>query len=253
MKSFKKDKVEVKIFDTRAEMGEVSARETADYIRKLLKEKDEVNIIFAAAPSQDDFLSSMLKEDIDWSRVNGFHMDEYIGLDKDAPQGFGNFLDDRILKKIPLKSMHYLYPGDRNPEEVCKEYEELLKKYPTDVVFMGVGENGHIAFNDPHVAFFDDPKLVKVVDLDLACRQQQVNDGCFTSLDKVPTHAITVTIPGLLRGKRLACVVPTTRKAEAVKNALEGPVSETCPASILRKHDGAFMYVDKDAASLLSE
>ena len=253
MKSFKKDKVEVKIFDSRDQMGKVSARETADYIRRMLAEKGEMNIVFAAAPSQDDFLYSLLEEEIDWSRVNGFHMDEYIGLSEDAPQGFGNFLRGRILDKINLKSMHYLYAGDRDPEEVSREYEELLKKYPTDVVFMGIGENGHIAFNDPHVAFFDDPKLVKVVDLDIKCRQQQVNDGCFATLDDVPTHAITLTIPALLRGKRLACVVPTTRKAEALKNALEGPVTEACPASVLRTHDGAFIYADPDAASLLSE
>lgn len=245
-KEFLKDKLRVKIYSSRKAMGEGAACEAVAYVKELLEEQLEVNIIFAAAPSQNEFLAAVAASDLDWSRINAFHMDEYIGLKKDAPQGFGNFLRRAIFDKVPLRSVSYLN-GQIEPKQACAEYAKQLEENPVDVVFMGIGENGHIAFNDPHVAKFDDSQVVKVVDLDEKCRQQQVNDGCFASLDEVPTHAMTLTIPALCRAKRLFCVVPAASKAWAVSETVNGAISEHCPASVMRLHDAATLYVDNDS------
>jgi glucosamine-6-phosphate deaminase len=253
IKAFESDKLKVKIYKTREEMGFEAAKEAARVIRTMLGEKDYLNIIFAAAPSQNDFLSSLIKDsEIEWSRIRAFHMDEYVGLPKTAPQRFGNFLRAAIFDKVPFKEVFYLYDEQLNAQANCTRYESLLEEYPADLVFMGIGENGHIAFNDPHVARFDDPEKVKVVDLDLICRTQQVNDGCFKSLDDVPTHAITLTIPSLMRGKKMFCMVPTERKDIAVKMTVEGDINESCPASILRQHPDATLYLDRESAGLLN-
>ena len=177
-------------------------------------------------------------------------MDEYIGLDKDAPQGFGNFLWEHIFSQVPFRTVFYLNGQADNIQEACQEYTDLLLNYPADIVFMGIGENGHIAFNDPHVADFQDPYLVKIVDLDEKCRQQQVNDGCFSSIAKVPTHALTLTIPALYRAGYLFCMVPGKTKAWAVNETLTGAVSVRCPASILRNHPHATLYIDNDSSSI---
>lgn len=241
--------LEVKIFQNRLIMGIEAAKEASDYIKEQFKTKKELNIVFAAAPSQNEFLAALVEsKDVDWSRINAFHMDEYIGLVDDAPQGFGNFLRDAIFSKLPFQSVHYLHGQSPDPESICKQYAGLLKSNPIDIVFMGIGENGHIAFNDPHVAFFDDQKTVKVVDLDETCRIQQVNDGCFSSLDQVPTHAVTLTIPTLMSAKRLFCVVPDNLKANAVRETVMGDISEHCPATILRTHPAATLYCDRDSA-----
>lgn len=251
-KEFMADKLTVKIYDTRKAMGLEAAKEAAAYIKSILSQKDEINMIFAAAPSQNEFLAALIADkEIAWDRVNAFHMDEYIGLDKDAPQGFGNFLRDRIFGLVNFKSVHYLQGNAADPEQECRRYSELLRSRKIDVVCMGIGENGHIAFNDPHVAKFDDPSLVKVVELDQKCRMQQVNDGCFETIGQVPTHALTLTIPALMSGGRLFCVVPARTKAQAVKNTIQGKVEEACPASILRTHDCATLYLDQDSSSLL--
>jgi len=248
LKEFKAGELTVKIYETRAIMGREAANEAAALIKKLLEEKAEVNIVFAAAPSQNEFLASLsTAEGIDWGRINAFHMDEYIGLHKDAPQGFGNFLRDRIFGKLPFKSINYLNGNAENAEEECKRYSGLLKAFPTDIVCMGIGENGHIAFNDPHVADFEDKEMVKVVELDERCRNQQVNDGCFKTINEVPTHALTLTIPALLAGKYIFCVVPGSTKTEAVTNTVKGEITTACPASILKKHSNAVLYVDRDS------
>ncbi|MBQ2702455.1 MAG: glucosamine-6-phosphate deaminase [Alistipes sp.] len=250
VKEFSKDKLKVKVYASRQAMGQGAAHEAVAYIKELLDVQPEVNIIFAAAPSQNEFLAAVAASDLEWGRINAFHMDEYIGLKEDAPQGFGNFLRRAIFDKVPFRSVHYLN-GLIEPSRACAEYAELLEQNPVDVVFMGIGENGHIAFNDPHVANFNDAEWVKVVDLDEKCRQQQVNDGCFATIDDVPTHAMTLTIPTLCRAKRLFCVVPAPTKAWAVNETINGEVSEHCPASIMRCHDAATLYVDNDSSSLL--
>lgn len=246
--------LDVRIFPDRDEMGKEAAENVSNKIQKLLKEKEEINIIFAAAPSQSDFMRALIEDKrIQWERVNAFHMDEYIGLEEEAPQGFGNFLRDRLFSKVPFKSVNYINGRSEDPESESERYSKLLSTHPVDIVCLGIGENGHIAFNDPPVADFNDPKLVKVVELDLACKQQQVNEGLFAELNDVPTHAITVTIPGLLKANHMFCMVPAANKAQAVHNTLNWEISEKCPATVLRNKEGAILYLDRDSASLLEE
>ena len=251
-KIIQKGRLKVKISENRVELGKLAAKEISDYIIELQKVKEEVNIVFASAPSQNEFLAYLIdSEGIDWSRINAFHMDEYVGIDPDAPQAFGKFLKDRVFSKIKCKSVHYMDSMANDLDSECKRYAGLLAAMPTDIVFLGIGENGHLAFNDPHVAFFDDPEAVKIVDLSLDNRQQQVNDGCFAKLEDVPTHAITITIPDLLHVDKLIAIVPTKAKANAIKATCDGPISPTCPASILRTHKDTTLYIDRDSASLL--
>lgn len=251
MKKLSFDLLRVEIYDTRGEMGAAAARDIAAAIRQVLAEKDCCNMIFAAAPSQNEVLAALAADKtVDFTRIRAFHMDEYIGLAPDAPQGFGNFLRRALFDKAPFKEVHYLH-GSGEPEAECARYAALLERYPADIVCLGIGENGHVAFNDPPVADFADPALVKKVALDPVCRQQQVNDGCFAALSQVPTHALTLTVPALMGGKRLFCVVPAATKAQAVRSTLYGPISEACPASALRRHGGAVLYLDPDSAALL--
>jgi len=248
IKEMQVDKLKVKIYETRQELGEGAAKEASAKIKELIESKGEINIIFAAAPSQNEFLASLVTDkEIDWSKINAFHMDEYVGISKDAPQAFSNFLKDRIFSKVPFKSVNYIDVSAKDPEKECERYAALLKQYPADIVFMGIGENGHIAFNDPPVADFNDKKVVKVVELDQKCRQQQVNDGCFATLDEVPKYAITLTIPTLMSVDYIFCMVPGKTKTEAVTNTLKGEISTACPASILRTHKNATLYIDKDS------
>ncbi len=237
------------IFENRAEMGVQSAADAAEIINKVIAEKGEANVVFAAAPSQNDLLENLLKHDIDWSKVRGFHQDEYIGIDASEPAGFGNFLRRAIFDKVQFKELHFLLCAEDETEAKCAEYTELLKKYPIDLIFLGIGENGHMAFNDPAVADFNDPKMIKVVELDDVCRQQQVNDGCFATLNDVPKQAMSLTMSFIMSVPHAVCVVPTDRKADAVYNATRGPVTTACPASILRQHKDAGLYLDKASAA----
>lgn len=252
MIEFKKDLLTVKQYDNRTLMGEGAANDIAKAINELLKKDGDINIIFAAAPSQNDVLLSLINnKTIDWQRINAFHMDEYVGLSKDAPQGFGNFLKEHIFSLVPFKSVNYLNPEASDVEAECQRYTNLLKEYPTDIVVMGIGENGHIAFNDPPVADFKDEKMVKKVKLDEICRQQQVNDGCFSDISLVPTHALTLTVPCLMSAKYHFCIVPAKTKAQAVYNTINNDINEKCPATILRKADNAVLYIDNESSVLL--
>ena len=252
MKNMKKDLLTVNIYDTRTQMGEAAAKDIKACILSLLETKETINMIFAAAPSQNEVLASLaLDKEIPWERVNAFHMDEYIGLPADAPQGFGNFLKAHIFGLAPFKSVNYIDISAEDAEAECARYSALLAQYPTDIVVMGIGENGHIAFNDPPVADFADPKAVKPVLLDEICRNQQVNDGCFATIDDVPKYAITLTVPTLFAGKNLFCIVPAKTKANAVKATICGEIGEACPATILRRHENAILYLDGDSSSLL--
>jgi len=252
MKTLKVDKLHVEIYENRTLMGEAAARDIKAKIAELLSQKSEINMIFAAAPSQNDVLKSLVEDkEIEWNRVNAYHMDEYIGLDKNAPQGFGNFLKAHIFGLVPFKSVNYIDITTTNPEAEAERYGKLLQENPTDIVIMGIGENGHIAFNDPPVADFKDEKWVKPVKLDEICRQQQVNDGCFESIDKVPTHAMTLTVPTLVKAPYLFCIVPAKTKANAVYETLNGSIDEHCPASILRLQENAKLYLDNESSKLL--
>lgn len=251
MTTKKVEKLSVYTFETREEMGKVAAADAAARINTIIEKNGVANVVFAAAPSQNDLLENLLKTDIDWSKVRAFHQDEYVGISADEPAGFGNFLDRAIFKKVNFKELHYLLCGAEEAEEKCEAYAELLRQYPIDLIFLGIGENGHLAFNDPAVADFNDPKMVKIVELDDVCRQQQVNDGCFATLDDVPKQAMTMTMSLIMNIPEAICVVPTIRKANAVYHALLGEVTTACPASILRDHPNAALYLDKDSASKL--
>ena len=252
MKTFKKDLLTVNIYETRDTMGQAAASDVKKKILSLLKEKETVRMIFAAAPSQNEVLASLAYDkEIPWERVHAFHMDEYIGLSSDAPQGFGNFLKAHIFGIAPFASVSYIDISATDVDAECARYATLLGEAPVDIVVMGIGENGHIAFNDPPVADFKDTKAVKPVTLDEICRKQQVNDGCFQSIEDVPKTAITLTVPTLFAGGALFCIVPAATKAKAVKDTLTGEIGEWCPATILRRHTNAILYLDGDSSALL--
>ena len=254
IRSFDRDSLRVRIFADRKKMGTAAAEDAGALLRQLLENRETVRVIFAAAPSQNEFLDGLCRQPgIDWRRVEAFHMDEYVGLADTAPQGFGNFLRQRVFDRLPFGKIHYLNGNARDPEAECARYGALLAEGPIDIVFLGIGENGHIAFNDPPVADFKDEKTVKIVKLDEICRNQQVHDGCFEDLPQVPTHAMTLTVPVLAGAAHHLCIVPAATKAGAVRDTLEGPVAETCPASILRTCKDAVLYLDRDSAGLLKE
>lgn len=244
-------KLPVRIYDTRRNMGEAAAADVAACIRELLAVKQEIYMIFAAAPSQNEFLAALAATPgIEWGRIHALHMDEYVGLPADAPQGFGNFLRAAIFGQVPFASVDYI-GTESDPEETCRRYAALLQGIQVDIVCMGIGENGHIAFNDPPVADFNDPLTIKKVALDETCRLQQVHDGCFARIEEVPRYAVTLTVPTMFRARYIFCIVPAPTKANAVRATVCGPISEQCPASILRTHEHAILYTDSDSAALL--
>lgn len=242
----------VSVFDDRAPMGEAAAADIAAVLRTRLADPSaRVRMVFAAAPSQREALENLrLAPDIDWARVTAFHMDDYIGLADNAPERFASWLREVIFDQLPFGKVELLRT-DGDPAERAAEYALLLAEAPIDIVVLGIGVNGHIAFNDPPVADFDDPHAVKVVELDDVCRQQQVDDGCFPTFADVPTHALTLTIPRLLDAERLFCVVPGSVKAPAVRKTLHDPISTDVPATALRNHGAVRLYLDRDSAGEL--
>lgn len=252
IRSFNADRLQVKVYPTRDEMGKSAAKDAAAQIQELLNAKQFVNIIFAAAPSQNEMLFHLASnQDIDWSRVNAFHMDEYVGLQPTAPQRFGHFLDQAIFGKLPFHEVHYINGNATDPLAECSRYATLLEAHPVDMVCMGIGENTHIAFNDPHVANLHDPLMVKLVELDEVSRMQQVHDGCFAAIEEVPKTAITLTIPALMKAASIFCVVPGINKAQAVYHTINSPVSALYPSTALRQHEQAALYLDVNSASML--
>ncbi len=254
IQAFAVEKLQVKIFSNRREMGKAAGQSVAEKMRDILKTKESLSIVFAAAPSQNEFLEELSQSPgIQWNRVTAFHLDEYIGLPPDAPESFGHFLRVKLFEKVHPGDVYYLngMAGDLGAE--CNRYGHLLKDHPLDIACVGIGENGHLAFNDPPFANFQDPLLAKVVELDLVSRQQQLRDGCFKSLQEVPKKAITLTIPVILSAAFIYCMVPAHSKAEAVKKTLQDSVSTDCPATILRKHENAILFLDRDSAKYIEE
>jgi len=242
----------VRKFPNRDALGQAAAADVSAAVKALLREKPCVNMIFAAAPSQLEFLERFAADaSVDFSRVNAFHMDEYIGLPEGAPQSFGSFLRENLFSLAPFASVHYINGNASDIPGECRRYAALLREYPADIVCLGIGENGHIAFNDPHEAKFDDSELVKTVTLDEVCRTQQVHDGCFSSLDQVPRQAVTLTVPALAGAGAHFCMVPAASKAQAVRRTVYGELSESCPATILRICRSATLYCDSDSGALL--
>jgi len=247
-----KDNLKVKIFENADLLGEASANSVAELLNAAIEEKGFANLILATGASQFQFLEHLQKKKIDWEKITVFHLDEYKDISDNHPASFRKYLRERILEKVQPKEVYYLNGDAPDIEAEVARYENLLKDHPIDVACIGIGENGHIAFNDPPVADFNDPKLVKVVELDEACRKQQLGEGWFSTFDDVPTHALTQTITGIMRCKAISCVVPDERKAEAVYNTINADISTACPATILRKHPNTILYLDKGSASKLN-
>lgn len=244
IKSFSKDKLKVEVYQKEAEMGEAAAEYTASSLNKVIIQKGSANLILATGTSQFAMLEALKKMDIDWKRITVFHLDEYIGLSDGHPASFRRYLRERILDSVSPGKV-YLINGDA--EDLEKEmaiYQDLLINNPVDFACIGIGENGHIAFNDPPVADFNDPLWVKAVELDEACRRQQMGEGWFPTMADVPEKAITLTIKAILNCRTISCVVPGKRKAEAVFNTLNAEINESCPATILRKHPDTTLFLD---------
>lgn len=232
----------------RDELGLAAGKRAEQLLVEILEGQDSARVVFAAAPSQNETLAYLKASSIiDWSRVSAFHMDEYVGLPKESKQSFGHYLRTHLFEKVGFADVNFL-DGNADPIAECERYSKLLNAAPIDLVLMGVGENGHIAFNDPPVADFEDPQTVKMVELDEACRVQQVNDGCFAAFEDVPTHALTLTIPTLMSARALVCSAPGSTKSAAVGNMFLGPVDEKCPASVLRLHTQCFCFFDIESA-----
>lgn len=247
------DALPIRVFKTNAEVGQAAAADAAVFLQQTIQERGQANVILATGNSQLTFLESLRgMPGIDWSKVNVFHMDEYINLEPGHPASFPAFLRRHFLDHLqPAAGAFFPVPGQgMETEVICREYEALLRAYPCDLCALGIGENGHIAFNDPPYADFDDPVWVKVVKLDEVSRCQQAGEGHFPDVESVPTHAITLTIPALLSARKVLAIVPEARKAQAVQRALQGPIEVNCPASILRQSPHAHLYLDRESAAL---
>lgn len=247
-KSFTKDLLNVRIYETSGEMGQAAAEFVEQKLQEAIQQKGSANLILATGASQFSFLEALKRKTIEWDKITVFHLDEYKGLSDQHPASFRKYLRERILDIVNPGKV-YLINGDaENLAETIWEYERLLATHPIDVACIGIGENGHIAFNDPPVADFNDPHLVKVVELDEACRRQQLGEGWFPTLDDVPKEAVSLTITAIMNCKTISCVVPDNRKADAVHDTLYGKISTNCPATILRKHPDTVLFLDKSSA-----
>jgi glucosamine-6-phosphate deaminase len=251
-REFRADQLSVYVYESRPKMGQAAASVIAAEIRRAIQERGRAVVILASAPSQNEFLANLAEApDIDWSRVIAFHLDEYLGMDDQATQSFRRFLIDRLVNKVPLGEFHGLRGDAPDGAAEAKRYAELLEQNPPDFAVLGIGENGHLAFIDPPFCDFNDPEPVKVVQLDKICRNQQVNDGAFATLDEVPRDALSLTIPTIIARPKLFAIAPGPAKRQAIKNAVEGPISTSCPASILRTHPNAHLFIDVVAAEYL--
>jgi glucosamine-6-phosphate deaminase len=244
--------MKVEVYPDRVAAGEAAAQAAANAMLKLLKERELIAVIFATGASQLDMLSALTAiPDLPWERILGFHLDEYIGISPDHPASFRRYLRERLTSKVKMKEFFEVNGSASDPPQTIQQYAEKLRAADPQLCLLGIGENGHLAFNDPPVADFNDPLDVKIVQLDEACQNQQVAEGWFESVDKVPEEAITLTIPALMRVPRLIVSVPGSRKAEIVRRSLEEPISTQCPATILRTHPNVTVYLDVDSAAEL--
>lgn len=244
--------ITVQIFEDKKSLGAAAADFVADQIRGAIAERGQARVIFATGASQHEFLAALIQQiNLDWSKVTAFHLDEYVDLREDHPASFRRYLRERLFSHLPFGAVHVLDGNAPNPQAECDRYAARLNADQIDVACIGIGENGHLAFNDPP-ADFETPALVHIVTLDEACRRQQVNEGQFPDLASVPPRALSLTIPAILRAKVISCVAPDLRKAQAVHGALEGDLSPDCPGSALRLHSACHLFLDQASASLLS-
>ncbi len=242
--------MKVELYNTPPELGKAAATDAAQLIRAAIETNGTANIVLATGTSQFDTLSSLIKEDVDWSKVTMFHLDEYIGLPLTHAASFRKYLQERFISKVHLHAA-YLIDGERNPQQECERLNHLIIQHPINVALTGIGENGHLAFNDPPADFETEEPYI-IVELNEACRKQQMGEGWFKTMDEVPQKAISMSIKQIMKSKNIICSVPNKRKAIAVKNCLEQEISNLYPASILQAHTNCTIYLDKDAASLFT-
>jgi glucosamine-6-phosphate deaminase len=245
------DHLTVRIFETNEMLGQAAANDLAVILAQILSKKDRAAVIFACANSQLTFLNALkAMKEIDWDRIAVFHMDEYLGMSDQHPASFARFIREKLVDIVHPAGFYPLAGNTPDVKSELKRYTALMSKYPPDVCILGIGENGHLAFNDPP-ADFHTKELIHVVDLDLACRTQQVNEGHFPTLNDVPKQALSLTVPALLAAKHVLAIVPEKRKATAIQMTLKGPITPDCPASILRTQPHATLYIDQDSADLV--
>lgn len=253
VEQFRAGRLNVYVYESRPKLGAAAAAVVSAEIRRLQGERGRAVGIFASAPSQNEFLAELAAAPgIDWPGVKGFHLDEYLGMDEAAPQSFRRFLLDRLVNRVSFGEFQGLRGEAADAAAECRRYAALLDEDPPDFAVLGVGENGHLAFIDPPFCDFNDPEPVKVAELDEVCRVQQVHDGAFAALEEVPANALSLTIPTVMARPKLFAIVPGPAKAQAIRGVIEGPIETACPASILRNHPDAHLFIDRDSASLLS-
>jgi len=252
IRELKVNQLHICVFPDKYQLGKAAADQAERIIKTAIDERGEAVVILATGASQFEFLEALIIRNIDWSKVTSFHLDEYVGIPETHPASFRKYLKDRILEKVDF-GKYFLINGECDDvEKECRRLEEIFNKYTVDVAFTGIGENGHLAFNDPP-ACFDDQLKFKVVNLDETSRKQQLGEGWFPTLEQVPARAITMTIPSIMNSKAIICIVPDMRKAEAVKRTLINEISPWCPASILRNHPNSHLFLDRKSAMLLPE
>ena len=243
--------MQINIFTTKAELGQAAARDAAAIINHAIAERNSAYVIAATGTSQFEFLDALMLEPIDWRKVTFFHLDEYADLPESHPASFRRYLRERIVSRVHPRAFHFIDGEADDVYDECRRLGQLITQQPVDVAFVGIGENGHLAFNDPPADFDTDEPYI-VVNLDDACRQQQVGEGWFTSIDEVPAQAISMSIKQILKSLEILCIVPDRRKAEAVKTSVELNVDPMQPASILQTHERVRLYLDRDSSALLS-
>jgi glucosamine-6-phosphate deaminase len=252
LRTLQADALSVRVHPDQASLATDAARMASDCLAQALASQGAARVILATGNSQIQFLEALVAMGrVDWSRVTLFHMDEYLGIDAAHPGSFRRYMRERVESRLRPRQFHYIEGDTLLPFCECERYTELLMAQPIDLCCLGIGENGHLAFNDPPVADFEDPHRVKLVKLDDACRRQQVGEGHFPGLEAVPQYAFTLTIPMLCSALRMLCIVPEQRKAQAVKETLQGPVSAACPGSFLRRQAHCTLFLDRESASLL--
>lgn len=251
LREFTVDSMPVRVFSTLQDLADDAATAAQRILADAIKARGEAFVIVATGNSQLMFLEALAKKGVDASRITFFHLDEYLGISDQHSASFRRYLRERVEEKLKPRAFHYMAGDALEPIAECERYSKLLMAQPIDLCCLGIGENGHLAFNDPPVANFEDTRAVKIVRLDDACRQQQVGEGHFPNVDAVPQYALTMTVPAICSAKRLLCIVPEKRKAVAVKNALRGPLSSQCPGSILRGLARCTLYLDNESASLV--
>ncbi|MBD2343149.1 glucosamine-6-phosphate deaminase [Anabaena subtropica] len=251
-KFFRVDHLSVQIYKSETDMAEDVATIVREYLQSVLQQKDTAAVLLATGNSQLKFLDALIAlGDVDWSKITLFHLDEYLGITADHPASFRRYMQERVEKRVIPRQFHYIKGDTLEPLAECDRYTKLLQAQAIDLCCLGIGENGHLAFNDPSVANFQDPYSVKLVKLDPMNRQQQVNTGQFPNLDSVPQYAFTVTLPLICSAKKIFCLAPEQRKAQVIKQMLQGSISTNCPASVLRQQPQATLFLDMNSANLL--